>query len=98
MRQRRVETPDFCIEIEWQDGVRLAHCSVSRWTVRIAREAREGMDEAMRRVGGPVYAAAAHPHGGDFVKLDKFCRWMGFEFWDVVRVGAVRHPVWVRWS
>jgi len=89
-----VVTPEFFIGLERQGGVTLVHCSVWRWGAGVARVLRASMDGVIAAHGGPLYAAAVHPHGGDFVKLHKFCRWMGFEPWGV----ALGHPVWVRWE
>jgi hypothetical protein len=92
-----VVTPDFTIGIELQDGVALVHCSVWRWGTGVARAIRAAMDRVIAECGGPLFGAARRPHGDDFVKFAKFCRWMGFEFYRIVRVDGVDHTVYVRW-
>jgi hypothetical protein len=92
-----VITPDFYVGIEDQDGITLVHCSVWRWGPGVARAIRTAFDQVLAAHGGPLFGAARRPHGNDFVKFAKFCRWVGFEFHLAACVDGVKHDVYVRW-
>ena len=89
-----VRRADYTIRLELIDDAMFGHLDVRRWSLRVLRELRRDVDTLLDLHGGPIFATADRPHGGDFAKLAKLERAMGFEF---LTATSARQPIFVRW-
>jgi hypothetical protein len=90
-----VRRDDYTIRMELIDGAMFGHLDVRHWSLRVLRELKRDVDTLLDLHGGPIFATADKPHGGDFAKWRKLQAMLGFEF--LTAIHSAQQPIYVRW-